>query len=242
MTNERLTGEVALEVTDLDCFYGDLQVVRQVSLKLYEREVVALFGPNGHGKSSLLRAISGIYPPRSGSIRYRGQEIAGLPTKKTVALGLAYIPEDRNLFADMTVLENLTLGAYNRRARRLLRSNLDFVFSLFPRLAERKDQGAATLSGGEGRMLAIGRGLMSAASLLLFDEPSIGLSPLLKKTVFAAISQIRKQTDTTILIVEQEVDYPLKMSDRVYLLSKGQIILEKNSNEIDRNSIEKIYF
>jgi branched-chain amino acid transport system ATP-binding protein len=142
----------------------------------------------------------------------------------------------------MTVLENLTMGAYNRPARKDLGRNLDFVLALFPRLNERKDQPASTLSGGESRMLAVGRGLMSGASLLLIDEPSIGLSPLLKKIVFEAVAKIRKETDVTILIVEQEVDYPLALADRVYLLKKGEIILERPAAEIDKAEIEKAYF
>ena len=233
---------LALEVQDIDSYYGELQVLRKASLKIHEREVVALFGPNGHGKSTLLKTICGLQPPSSGSIKYRGQEIAGLSTSETVEMGLAYIPESRNLFTDMTVMENLHLGAYNPQARKHIEKNLEFVFSLFPRLAERKNQRASTLSGGEGRMLAVGRGLMSQASLLLIDEPSIGLSPLLKKDVFKAIDKIRKTTETTILIVEQEVDRPLRMADNIYLLRRGKIILERPAGEITKAQIEESYF
>jgi branched-chain amino acid transport system ATP-binding protein len=233
---------IALEVDRIDSFYGELQVLRKASLRLYEGEIVALFGPNGHGKSTLLKALSGIHPPQTGSIIFRGKMIIGLSTEKIVEMGIALIPEARNLFTEMTVIENLNMGAYNRRARHLKDRNLEFVFSLFPRLKERMKQLSSTLSGGESRMLAVARGLMSAASLLLIDEPSVGLSPLLKKAVFNAIGKIGKETDITSLIVEQEVDYSLKLSDRVYVINKGQIIIERSSGKINKTEIEKAYF
>jgi branched-chain amino acid transport system ATP-binding protein len=155
---------------------------------------------------------------------------------------MAYIPEARNLFREMTVIENLRLGAYNRRARTEAAKNMELVFALFPRLAERKDQVAATLSGGESRMLAVGRGLMSNASLLLIDEPSIGLSPLMKQTVFSAIHRIKNQTDISIMVVEQEVDYPLALADRIYLLKKGQVVMAREAGAIDKAEIEQAYF
>jgi branched-chain amino acid transport system ATP-binding protein len=231
-----------LALSGVDSGYGELKILRQTSLKILPGEAVALFGPNGHGKSTLLKAISGIHPPWSGSIVFKGNEISRLASDKIVEMGVAYIPEARNLFKEMTVLENLRLGAYNRRARKLVGQNLDLVFALFPRLAERRDQVAGTLSGGESRMLAVGRGLMSAAVLLLIDEPSIGLSPLMKKAVFSAIARIKKQTDISILVVEQEVDYPLALADRIYLLKKGEIILERPAGQIDKREIEKAYF
>lgn len=231
-----------LEVSGLDSFYGELQVLRGAALEVREGEVVALFGPNGHGKSTLLKAIAGIHPPQAGEIRFRGESITRLPSDRIVALGLAYIPEARNLFREMTVMENLRLGAYNRRARSQAARNLDLVFALFPRLAERKDQVAATLSGGESRMLAVGRGLMSNASLLLIDEPSIGLSPLMKKTVFSAIHRIKTQTDISIMVVEQEVDYPLALADRIYLLKKGQVGMAREAGAVDKAEIEQAYF
>ena len=231
-----------LEVSGLDSFYGELQVLRGAALEVREGEVVALFGPNGHGKSTLLKAIAGIHPPQAGEIRFRGESITRLPSDRIVALGLAYIPEARNLFREMTVMENLRLGAYNRRARSQAARNLDLVFALFPRLAERRDQVAATLSGGESRMLAVGRGLMSNASLLLIDEPSIGLSPLMKKTVFRAIHRIKTQTDISIMVVEQEVDYPLALADRIYLLKKGQVGMAREAGAVDKAEIEQAYF
>jgi branched-chain amino acid transport system ATP-binding protein len=236
------TAGTVLDIHEVDSFYGELQVLRKASLKLHEAEVVALFGPNGHGKSTLLKAIAGIHPAVSGSIKYQGAEISRTPSEKIVELGIAYIPEARNLFIDMTVLENLRLGGYNRNARKAVQKNLDYVFTLFPRLEERKHQIAATLSGGESRMLAVGRGLMSGATLLLIDEPSIGLSPIMKKAVFGAIGKIRQHADITVLIVEQEVDYSLQLADRVYLLKKGQVVMEKPAGEISKAEIEKAYF
>ena len=234
--------KAALSITDLNSYYAEIQVLRQASLYINPSEVVALFGPNGHGKSTLLKAISGIHPARSGSILFNGREIVKTPSEAIVEMGLAYIPEARNLFNEMSVEENLVLGAYNRRARKQVKENLEHVFGLFPRLKERRDQVAATLSGGESRMLAVGRGLMSGATMLLIDEPSIGLSPLLKKVVFDAVGAIKKQTDMTILVVEQEVDYPLALADRIYLLKNGRIIMEKSAGEIDKAEIEKAYF
>lgn len=236
-----MSGPV-LEVIDVDSGYGALPVLRQASLEVRHREVVALFGPNGHGKSTLLKAVAGLHPPRRGQIKFHGREIQKTPSQKIVEMGLAYIPEARNLFKEMTVEENLKLGAYNKRARAEVDRNFEMVYHLFPRLQERKNQVASTLSGGESRMLAVGRGLMSGADTLLIDEPSIGLSPLLKKVVFSAIGQIRKETDKTILIVEQEVDYPLALADRIYLLKKGQVILERTAGQIDKHEIEKAYF
>jgi branched-chain amino acid transport system ATP-binding protein len=231
-----------LVVDGIDSFYGELQVLRKASLHVDLDEVVALFGPNGHGKSTLLKAISGIHPPRSGSIKLNDAEISRLTSDRIVEMGLAYIPEARNLFNEMTVLENLRLGAFNRRARSKVDHNLELVFSLFPRLAERSTQAAATLSGGESRMLAVGRGLMSDAKLLLVDEPSIGLSPIMKKAVFSALNNIKQKTDISLLVVEQEVDYALAIADRTYLFKKGQVIMERAASEIDKVEIEKAYF
>jgi branched-chain amino acid transport system ATP-binding protein len=234
--------ETILELDGVDTYYGELQVLRQASLNIRQGEVVALFGPNGHGKSTLLKAISGIHSPSAGSIRFEGTEISTVASDRIVEMGVAYIPEARNIFTEMTVLENLRLGAYNRRARKKVERNLDFVFSLFPRLEERRGQTAATLSGGESRMLAVGRGLMSDAKLLLIDEPSIGLSPLMKTAVFGAIYRIKKSTDISILVVEQEVDYAMAVSDRVYLLKKGQVVLERVAGDVSKEEIEKAYF
>ena len=240
MTEEH--SDAVLRLNDVDAYYGELQVLRKASLSVGENEMVALFGPNGHGKSTLLKTIAGIHPPKDGSIRLNGTEISRTVSSKIVEMGLAYIPEARNLFNDMTVLENLRLGAFNKRARGKVDQNLDFVFRLFPRLEERKEQMASTLSGGESRILAVGRGLMSDAKLLLIDEPSIGLAPLIKKIVFSAIARIKKETSVSILVVEQEVDLPLAVAERVYLLKKGRIIMEKEAGDINKAEIERAYF
>lgn len=242
MNTGHLNGSLTLELTGVDSYYGELQVLREASLNVKKGEVVALFGPNGHGKSTLLKTIAGIQPPAAGSIRLHQQEIAGLESDKIVEKGVALIPEDRHLFPEMTVLENLMMGAFNRNARKRMDENLDMVYSLFPKLTERKKQLASTLSGGEARMLAVGRGMMSDASMLLIDEPSIGLSPLMKRSVFEAVRQIKQKGGFSILIVEQEVDYPLSVADRVYLLKKGQIVMECPAADITKKEIEKAYF
>jgi ABC-type branched-subunit amino acid transport system ATPase component len=238
----KTNGTPLLEIEKLNSFYGEIQVLNDVCLTVAPGETVALFGPNGHGKSTLLKAIAGIHPPRSGSIKFKGRELGGLGRHIIVAAGLTYISESRNLFPEMTVLENLRLGAYTGRARAELNANLELVLDLFPRLAERRGQVASTLSGGEARMLAIARGLMSGAELLLVDEPSIGLSPLMKEAVFSAIAQIRQERGVSILVVEQEVAYPLALADRVYLLKKKQIVLERQAGAINRQEIERAYF
>jgi len=231
-----------LEVERLESFYGDMQVLRQVSLEVREREIVALFGPNGHGKSTLLKAVSGLQPATSGSIRLRGQEISRLPAHETVGMGLAYIPEERHLFPDMTVSENLNLGAYTPSAHGKKKENLEFVYDIFPRLAERRSQLCSTLSGGESRMVAIGRGLMSGASLLMVDEPSLGLAPGLKQGVFDAIATINRERGITILLVEQEIEHGLELADRIYLFKKGQILFERAAEEVNVEEIEQAYF
>ncbi len=233
---------MTLEVQHVNSFYGDLQVLRKISLRVDEREVVALLGPNGHGKSTLLKTIAGLHPPHSGSIKYHGREISRATNERIVQMGLAYIPEGRHLFPHMTVLENLNLGAYNPNGRKKIQENIDFVFALFPRLEERKDQMCSTLSGGESRMVAIGRGLMSGASLLMVDEPSIGLSPALKRAVFDSVQKINEGKNITILIVEQEIKHALRLAARVYMMKKGEILFERNADRIEVAEIEKAYF
>jgi len=231
-----------LELNGVDGYYADLQVLRQVSLVVNSGEVVALFGPNGHGKSTLLKTISGLHRATAGSIKLEGHEISSLPSHKIVEMGIAYIPEERHLFHDMTVMENLKMGAYNRRARPYTQQNLAFVLEVFPRLAERKDQLTSTLSGGESRMVAVARGLMSEPTLLMLDEPSIGLSPGLRHVVFDSIAKINREKKITILIVEQEIRNALKLANRIYMLKKGQILFERSAAEVNVEEIEKAYF
>jgi len=231
-----------LELNAVDGFYADLQVLRQVSLSVNAGEVVAMFGPNGHGKSTLLKTICGLHQAAAGSIKFEGQEISSLPSHKIVEMGIAYIPEERHLFRDMTVMENLKMGAYNRRARPSMQQNLAFVLEVFPRLAERKDQLTSTLSGGESRMVAVARGLMSEPKLLLVDEPSIGLSPGMRHAVFDSIAKINREKNITILIVEQEIRNALKLANRIYMLKKGQILFERLAADVKVEEIEKAYF
>jgi branched-chain amino acid transport system ATP-binding protein len=230
------------EVSNLNSAYGDIQVLYDISLNIRKGEIVALFGPNGHGKSTLLKAISGVHPAVSGSIVFNDTEISKTAPHAIVVLGIAYIPEERYLFPDMTVMENLNMGAYNVNARKAMKENLEFVFEVFPRLAERRKQLCSTLSGGEARMVAIARGLMCNASMLMLDEPSIGLSPGMKFAVFEAIEKVNRDRRITILIVEQEIEHALRMANRIYQIRKGRIIFERSASEIDVKEIENAYF
>jgi branched-chain amino acid transport system ATP-binding protein len=231
-----------LDVREVTGGYEDIQVLRGVSFSVHDGEIVALLGPNGHGKSTLLKAVSGLHRATGGSIRFQGDEISDLPAHRIVERGIAYIPEERHLFTDMSVLENLRLGAYSRGARKHFQRNLGMVFEIFPRLHERQKQLCMTLSGGEGRMVAIARGLMSDAQLLLVDEPSIGLSPGMKKHVYAAIRRINQEGGITVLLVEQEIDYALTLSSRMYLLKKGRVAFERPAAEADPAEIKEAYF
>ena len=236
------SNTMLLDVDAVDAFYGEMQVLRRASLQVNRGEVVAIFGPNGHGKSTLMKNIAGLCQPTSGKIALDGVNIAGWPSEKIVAAGVALIPEDRLLFPHMSVMDNLICGAVNKNARPHFKANLKKVFKLFPRLAERTGQLANSLSGGEARMLAVGRGMMSHASLLLVDEPSIGLSPLMKQGVFDAIAELRNEGEVGILVVEQEVDYALEVADRIYVMTKGRILFERSAAEIKREEIEQAYF
>lgn len=220
-----------LEVNNVNTFYGAAQVLHDVSLRVDEGEYVVCLGANGHGKSTLLKTICGLITPASGSIKYKGKEISKLLPQTLVEMGIVYIAQDRHLFPYMTVLENLKMGAYNTRAQPKAAENLEYVFQLFPRLKERKNQRAGTLSGGEGRMVAIGRGLMSNAQFLAVDEPSLGLAPALEDEVFGRIYDINKR-GITILMVEQDVTKALEYADRVYLVEHGRIVFEGSREEV----------
>ncbi|GBC86168.1 High-affinity branched-chain amino acid transport ATP-binding protein LivF [bacterium HR12] len=231
-----------LRIRDVTSSYGDIQILRGVSLDVGDGEIVALLGPNGHGKSTLLKAIAGVHPATGGSIELDGEEIRTEPPHRIVERGVAYIPEERFLFPEMTVFENLRLGAYTRRARERFDENLAFVYEIFPRLRERRDQACQSLSGGESRMVAIARGLMSGARLLLVDEPSIGLAPALKKDVYEAIRSINQQAGISVLLVEQEIEYALRLASRAYLLKKGAILFERPVSELDVAHVKEAYF
>lgn len=230
-----------LEVDKVNTFYGQLQALRDVSLKVNDGELVVLFGPNGHGKSTLLKTICGLLSPASGSVRWNGQELTKLPTQKIVEMGVVYIAEERHLFPDMTVLDNLILGAYNANARKKRAQNLEHVLELFPRLQGYKKQLARTLSGGEAQMVAIGRGLMSSAQFLAIDEPSFGLAPIVRAEVFKTISEIRK-TGISILLVEQSTTEISGLADRMYLMEDGRITLEGFEEEVMSNEYVKKAF
>jgi len=223
-----------LEVDKINTFYGQFQALKEVSVKVGDGELVVVFGPNGHGKSTLLKTICGLLTATSGSIKFYEEQINGLPTEKIVEMGLVYVPEDRHLFPEMTVLENLKLGACNRNALPKEKENLDYVFQLFPKLKEWRKRPASTLSGGEARMLAIGRGLMSNAKFLALDEPSLGLAPNLRIDVFNKIKEI-KESAISVLLVEQNVTEASKLADRIYLIEDGRIVLEGREEEVLSN-------
>jgi len=230
-----------LEVENIDVFYEDVQAVWGISLHVDEGEVVCIIGANGAGKSTTLNTLSGLQQAGRGTIRFREENIEYAPTQKIVELGVVQIPEARRLFPFMTVQENLEIGAYNRRAQKFKSQTLQEVFDLLPVLKERKNQLARTLSGGEQQMLAIGRGLMAKPVLLMLDEPSLGLAPLLVKTIFDAIRKIN-EAGTTILLVEQDVQHSLELSHRGYVLENGRVVMEGTGEELLENPhIRKAY-
>jgi branched-chain amino acid transport system ATP-binding protein len=214
-----------LKVENINIFYGDLQVLWDVSLEVRQGEIVCLVGSNGAGKSTLLKSISGLLRPREGCIRFLDRNICGMPAHRVVDLGLVHIPEGRRLFPELTTLENLELGSLRREAKAKRKEALERVFELMPRLRERRSQFAGTLSGGEQQMLAVARGLMSEPRLLMLDEPSLGLAPVLVKQVFDIVEKLRKE-GITVLIVEQNVRQSLQVCDRAYVLENGRITME----------------
>jgi len=231
---------VLLEVEDLHTYYGNIEALKGISLTVNAGEVVTLIGSNGAGKSTTLRSISGLTPPRSGSIRFRGRDISVTPAQDIVRLGISHAPEGRRCFARMTVLENLELGAFLRRDE-AIRDDLARVFDLFPRLEERRKQKAGTMSGGEQQMLAIGRALMASPDLLLLDEPSMGLAPILVERIYETIAEISRQ-GTTILLVEQNANFALEVSDRGYVLETGTIAFTNNADALrEDENVRKAY-
>ena len=219
-----------LKVSHLNAYYGESHVLRDVSVFVDKGEVVVMLGPNGHGKSTLLKSICGLVEDVTGTITYQDKGINGLATENIVNLGLIYIPENRELFPNMTVMENLKMGAYSKNARPQEKENLKWVFDLFPRLVERQKQFASTMSGGEARMLAVARGLMSNADFLCIDEPSLGLQPSLRHEIFSIIRQINDQ-GKTVLLVEQNIPQIAELADRIYVMEEGQLSFEGNKDE-----------
>ena len=231
-----------LEISNLEVRYGGIQALHGLSLKVPKGSIVTLIGANGAGKSTTLRTISGLVSPVAGSIRFDGKEIAGKPAHQIVAQGLAHVPEGRLVFPELTVKENLLMGAYLRRDRKEIASDLEWVEEFFPRLRERIAQLAGTLSGGEQQMLAIGRALMGRPRCLMLDEPSLGIAPLLVETIFARLVDLNRERGLTLLLVEQNASLALKVSDYAYVLETGHIHLEGPSSELkNRPEIQAAY-
>jgi len=230
-----------LEINGLNTFYGDVQVIFDLSLKVEKGEVVSIIGGNGAGKSTLLKTISALMPSRSGQIQFEGMAIEKAPPEEIVARGIIHVPEGRRLFPLMTVKDNLLVGAFNKRARPETQRTLQEVYQLLPRLRERENQQAMTLSGGEQQMVAIGRGLMSRPHLLMLDEPSLGLAPILIKDIFDTVRKIADQ-GTTVLMVEQDVRHSLSLSDRGYVLEHGRVVMEGKAEDlIDDPHVKEAY-
>jgi len=229
-----------LEIDDLHTYYGNIEALKGVSLTVDEGEIVTLIGSNGAGKSTTLRSISGLTPPRSGSIRFDGKEISRTPPQDIVRYGISQSPEGRRCFPRMTVRENLDMGAYLRRDKEI-DDDMTRVFELFPRLQERERQKAGTMSGGEQQMLAIGRALMAKPKLLLLDEPSMGIAPILVERIYDTIAEINRQ-GTTILLVEQNANYGLAVSQRAYVLETGAVAMSDSSATLRTNpDVQKAY-
>lgn len=230
-----------LEIKDLEVYYGMIQAIKGVSFQVNEGEVIALIGANGAGKTTILHTITGLLEAKKGTVIYDGRNITKTPAHKIVSMGMAHIPEGRRVFANLSVYQNLKLGAYTRKDKQEIEETLQTVYRRFPRLEERKNQLAGTLSGGEQQMLAMGRALMSHPRILLMDEPSMGLSPIFVNEIFDIIKEV-SASGTTVLLVEQNAKKALSISDRGYVLETGKIVLEGNSEELLNNdSIKKAY-
>jgi len=230
-----------LEVKKVNLAYGQMQVLKEVSLQVREREIVSLIGANSAGKSSMLNAISGLVLISGGEILFEGKRIDSLPSHEIIENGIIQVPEGRRIFPFMTVKENLEMGSYNRRAREKSRESLQRVYELFPHLAERKDQLGESMSGGEQQMLAIGRGLMAGPKILMLDEPSLGLAPIVVEMIFHVLQEVNRRA-VTILLVEQNVKESLDISSRGYVLENGQVVLEGAGKDLLENSyLKKAY-
>ncbi len=232
-----------LEVNNLDVGYGGIQVLRGLSMYLNDNECIGLFGPNGHGKTTLLRTISGLLKPWQGTITFEGQQISEKSPNRIVDLGLIHVAQGSTLFPRMTVQENLNMGAFSKRVRQNRAQNLEKVFELFPRLKERRNQLCRTLSGGERQMVAIGIGLMGDAKVLMLDEPTLGLAPVLKEWLEEAIQKVAASS-IPLIVVEQDVEFLLNLTDRLYLIEEGQIALEQTqeSGALEHEQIMEMYF
>lgn len=235
-----------LKVKNINTFYGKVHALKNISLHLAEGEIVALIGANGAGKTTMLNTLSGVTPPSGGSIEFMNQQIKGIQPDLIVKIGISQVPEGRQVFKELTVSENLEMGAYlrflGREAKELIRQDIRSTYELFPRLEERRKQMAGTLSGGEQQMLAIGRALMARPKLLLLDEPSMGLAPLVVQEIFSVIEKLRREKGTTVLLVEQNAKAALKMADRGYVLETGKVMLEGNASDLLENKeVQRAY-
>jgi len=221
-----------LRLRHLHTYYGGIHALKSVSMELYEGEIVTLIGANGAGKSTTLMSICGIVPPRYGEVFFMGEPIHTMAPDRIFSRGIVQVPEGRRIFPDLTVTENLDMGAYLRKDKKAIKDDIDYIFNLFPRLAERRHQAGGTLSGGEQQMLAISRGLMSRPKLLLLDEPSLGLAPVLVQLIFDTIEKINKENKTTIFLVEQNANMALKVANRGYVMESGSIALEDTAENL----------
>ncbi len=230
-----------LEIRDLEVYYGMIQAIKGISFDVKEGEVIALIGANGAGKTTTLHTITGLLPAKAGTIIFEGQDITKVPGYKIVSKGMAHVPEGRRVFAQLSVLQNLRMGAYTRKDKTEIEETLKSVYKRFPRLEERQNQMAGTLSGGEQQMLAMGRALMSHPKIILMDEPSMGLSPIFVNEIFDIIKEV-SASGTTVLLVEQNAKKALSIADRAYVLETGKIVLEGNANDLlNDDSIKKAY-
>ena len=228
-----------LSLVDIHTYYGNIQALKGVSLEVKEGEIITLIGANGAGKTTTLMSISGIVPPRTGDVRFMGESISRMNPDKIVSMGISQVPEGRRIFPYLTVLENLDMGAFLRNDKDSIKSDLDYVLNLFPILAERRNQAGGTLSGGEQQMLAISRALMARPRLLLLDEPSLGLAPLIVKQIFEIIKKINIENNTTIFLVEQNANLALKVANRGYVMENGRITLADSAENLLSNEAVK---
>ncbi len=230
-----------LTIKDLEVYYGVIQAIKSISFEVNQGEVIALIGANGAGKTTILHTITGLVAAKSGSINFEGNDLTKIPAHNIVSLGMAHVPEGRRIFAELTVLENLKMGAYTRKDKKEIADTLEKIYERFPRLNERRHQIAGTLSGGEQQMLAMGRALMSHPRIILMDEPSMGLSPLFVSEIFDIIREI-SNSGTTVLLVEQNAKKALSIANRAYVLETGKIVLEGDAKELmNDDSVKKAY-